>query len=195
MLRCLVTMIAVRFQQKSIQAKTNPFASYYWPILRACTSSWDANVLSTMPCCRVDVLRFIWDICERCAMAQRHRPHTARLHACVVRRASYDSDTEPLPERLSNIIGPIHLHRVYNTSCIPTGTMLRRDHTERYVFIRHLCMERSLYNSWRAKRYDVDLHTGALNELADMLGYYSWQEILLRCSGVWLGNSSRALRS
>lgn len=56
-------------------------------------------------------------------------------------------------------------------------------------------MERSLHNSWRVKRYNVDLHTGALNEPADMLGYRPWQEIFLRCSGVWLGNSSSAVRS
>lgn len=128
-------MIAVRSRKTSIQAKTNSFASHYRPILRACTSAWEANVLSTLPCCRVDVLRFIYDIRERRAMAQCHRPDTARLHASVTRRASYDPDTEPLPERLSNIIGPVHLHWVYHTTCIPTGTMLRRDHTERYVLI------------------------------------------------------------
>ena len=135
MLRCLVTMIAVRSRKISIQAKTNPFASHYRSILRARTPAWEANVLSTLPCCRVDVLRFIYDIREHRAMAQCYRLDTARLHASVIRRASYDPDTEPLPECLSNIIGPIHLHWVYYPPCIPTGTMLRRDHTERYVFI------------------------------------------------------------
>ena len=126
-------------------------------------------------------------------MAKRGRLGTIMLHAHFLHGTTSTTDSKPLLISMPHHICGHDRAWIYDTTWSTTGAMLQRDHAERHVYIDGMRLGRRIHYRRRTFGHHVGVHSGSVDELADLLGYCTRSEVLLRFANARLGHSCCAL--